>query len=162
MSDNFVRAFAIIIGEEGGYVNDPRDAGGETKYGISKRAYPNEDIPSMTLDRAKFLYRRDYWEQIKGDELPWQWGIAVFDCAVNQGVSVAKKFMQDALGVTVDGVIGPRTIRAAQAADDRKLGRFFALRAIRYSSLSAFNTYGYGWFTRLFAVCINSQEQENV
>jgi len=155
---NFDKAFQIILGEEGSYSNDPRDAGGETKYGISKRAYPNEDIKGMTPERAKFLYRRDYWDLIKGDQLPWAWAIAVFDCAVNQGVSVATKFLQDALGVTVDGVIGPRTIRAAQQADDRKLGRFFALRALRYQSLSSFNTFGYGWFTRLFSVAINSQE----
>jgi lysozyme family protein len=155
---NFDRAFEIIIGEEGDYSNDRRDPGGETRYGISKRAYPNEDIKAMTLDRAKMIYKRDYWDVVKGDQLPWHWAIAVFDCAVNQGVSVATKFLQDALGVMVDGVIGPRTIKAAHAADDRKLGRFFALRALRYSNLSTFNVYGYGWFTRLFAVAINSQE----
>lgn len=155
---SFDRAFQIIIGEEGGYVNDPRDPGGETKYGISKRSYPNEDIKSMTLDRARFLYKRDYWDQMKGDQLPWEWAIAAFDCAVNQGVSVSTKFLQDALGVMVDGNIGPRTIKAAHEADDRKLGRFFALRALRYSNLSTFNIYGYGWITRLFAVAINSQE----
>jgi lysozyme family protein len=155
---NFDRAFEIIIGEEGGYVDDKRDPGGRTKYGISQRAYPNEDIAAITLDRAKMIYKRDYWDVVKGDQLPWHWAIAVFDCAVNQGVSVATKFLQDALGVMVDGVIGPRTIKAAQTADDRKLARFFALRAIRYSNLSTYNTFGYGWMTRLFVVSINSQE----
>ena len=58
---NFDRAFRFLIGEEGGYVNDPADPGGETKFGISKRAYPQLDIKSLTLDQAKAIYRRDYW-----------------------------------------------------------------------------------------------------
>ncbi len=81
----FDTAFAIVVGLEGGYVNDPQDPGGETKYGISKRRYPAEDIPSLTLDRAKFLYQRDYWNTHGCDKLEWTEALLVFDSAVNGG-----------------------------------------------------------------------------
>ena len=85
MSANFDRAFGIVVGLEAGYVDDPADPGRETKYGISKRAYPPEDIPNMTLERAKFLYQRDYWNSHGLDSLEWGKAILVFDCAVNGG-----------------------------------------------------------------------------
>lgn len=150
------RAFAAIVGEEGGHSSDSRDPGGETKYGISKRAYPNEDIPAMTLDRAKFLYRRDYWDAIRAEELPWAWALLVFDCAVNQGVATATRMMQDALGVMVDGKIGPRTIAAAQGRDSRTLARFLALRALRYTKTGGFDVYGYGWLTRTYVMAMEA------
>lgn len=84
MSD-FDSAFAIVVGIEGGYVNDPKDPGGETKYGCSKRRYPDEDIPNLTLDRAKFLFQRDYWKPQKCDSMEWGKALLVFDCAVNGG-----------------------------------------------------------------------------
>jgi lysozyme family protein len=159
--DNFNEAFKVIIGEEGGYINDPRDLGGETKYGISKRSYPNENIKDMTLERARVIYRVNYWDKVRGGDLPFEWALAVFDCAVNQGPGVAIRLMQDALGVLVDGTIGPRTIAAAKTADDRKLARFYALRALRYTKTDTFNVFGYGWMTRLFAVATHRCEQQH-
>ena len=81
----FDRAFGIVVDVEGGYSFDPSDPGGETKYGISKRAYPNEDIKNLTLERAKFLYQRDYWNPHDLDSLEWGKALLVFDCAVNGG-----------------------------------------------------------------------------
>lgn len=81
----FDTAFAIVVGIEGGYVNDPKDPGGETKYGISKRRYPNEDIKNLTIERAKFLYQRDYWNSHHCDSLPWAEALLVFDTSVNGG-----------------------------------------------------------------------------
>lgn len=81
----FDNAFQIVVGIEAGYVSDPLDPGGETKYGISKRAYPNEDIANITLERAKFLYQRDYWNSHDLDSLEWGKALCVFDCAVNGG-----------------------------------------------------------------------------
>lgn len=151
------RAFAAIVGEEGGYVNDSRDPGGATNYGISKRAYPTEDIEDMTLERAKFLYRRDYWEAVRADELPWAWALLAFDCAVNQGVGTAARLMQDALGVMVDGKIGSRTIAAAQGRDNRALARFMALRALRYTKTNGFDVFGYGWLTRTYVMAMEAK-----
>ena len=150
----FLEAFQLIVGEEGGYVNDPRDPGGETMYGISKRAYPNEDIAAMTLGRAREIYLADYWHPVHGDDLPRPWALSVFDTAVNMGVGTAIRLMQDALGVMVDGKLGPRTIAAARDADNRKLARFYALRAIRYAENPNFQTYDYGWLPRSFLVAI--------
>ena len=78
---NFDVAFEKLIGHEGGYVNDARDPGGETKYGISKRAYPDEDIAGLTLERAKQIYRRDYWDAVQAEYLPDAVRFDLFDAA---------------------------------------------------------------------------------
>lgn len=85
MSANFDRAFSIVVGVEGGYTSDPLDPGGETKFGISKRAYPKVDIANLTLDQAKTIYQRDYWSAHGLDSLEWGKALLVFDCAVNGG-----------------------------------------------------------------------------
>lgn len=83
---SFDAAFAIVVGEEGGYKPaTPADPGGETKYGISKRQYPNVDIPQLTLEEAKAIYLRDYWNTHGCNKLPWAEALLVFDCAVNGG-----------------------------------------------------------------------------
>jgi Glycosyl hydrolase 108 len=81
----FSQAFSIVVGIEKGYVNDPKDPGGETKFGVSKRRYPDEDIPNLTLERAKFLFKRDYWDLHHCDTLPWAEALLVFDTEVNGG-----------------------------------------------------------------------------
>lgn len=117
----FNSAFDLLMDIEGGYVCDKDDAGGETKYGISHKSYPNEDICSLTLDRAKEIYKRDYWDRCKCDFLPDALSIAVFDFAVNSGVKTAIKKLQKALGVAQDGVIGNQTIGAANRLNPRKV-----------------------------------------
>ena len=82
---NFDTAFLLVIGVEGGYVNNPEDPGGETKYGISKRAYPDLDIRNLTLAAAKAIYLRDYWTAHHCDQMEWGKALLVFDCAVNGG-----------------------------------------------------------------------------
>lgn len=81
----FDRAVAFVLDREGGYVNDPKDRGGETKYGISKRAHPALDIKNLTKDDAIAIYRRDYWDGLKCDDLDSQLAFVVFDTAVNMG-----------------------------------------------------------------------------
>jgi lysozyme family protein len=117
----FDGAFDLLMLNEGGYVCDKDDAGGETKYGISKASYPNEDICSLTLDRAKEIYKRDFWDRCKCDQLPDCLSIAVFDFAVNSGVKTATKKLQKALGVKQDGVIGNETIGAANRLNPRQV-----------------------------------------
>ena len=100
-----------------GYTNDPVDRGGETKYGISKRAHPTVDIRALTWAQAQRIYYDAYW--IKGQcmMLSGPVGIMHFDTCVNMGVGAASKILQKALGVSVDGVVGPRTINAAKSMD---------------------------------------------
>lgn len=114
-------ALIKLFGVEGGYVNDPDDAGGETKYGISKRSYPTLDIKGLTLDQAAVIYERDFWAPLRLSEIINQ-TIAeeVFDTAVNCGVGTAARILQEAVNltnypapdITVDCHPGPVTIAA--------------------------------------------------
>ena len=152
--ENFERAFAVVVGVEAGYVNNPDDPGGETKYGISKRAYPNVDIAGLTLGTAQAIYRADYWNAVQGDSLPWPFALLVFDCAVNQGQGIAQRLMQSALGVAVDGVIGPKTIAAAQSSTVDHWAAFMTLRRHRYEQSPKYPIFGDGWTNRMFKVCL--------
>ncbi|MDX1352535.1 MAG: glycosyl hydrolase 108 family protein [Thiomicrorhabdus sp.] len=86
----FERAFEFILKWEGGYVNDPDDSGGETKFGVSKRAHPHLDIKNLTEDQAKEVYYRDYWMKLEFRNLPDRCKAYAFDTAVNMGVDFAK------------------------------------------------------------------------
>ena len=131
----FDRAFEFVIGHEGGYVSDPHDPGGETKYGISKRSYPNLDIKNLTLEQAKDIYFRDYWVAAGcGTMADDAMAILVFDCAVNQGVGRAKQI----------------------AGRAKTPVEFQAERALHYASLPTFARYGRGWMRRLFDGLLNS------
>ena len=99
---NFDQAFDRLLGHEGGYVNDSRDPGGETNWGISKRSYPNVDIKALTQADAKAIYRRDFWAPVRADELPDVVRFDVFDAAVNHGVSQSAKWLQRAAGAQPD------------------------------------------------------------
>lgn len=147
---NFDMAFDLLLGHEGGYVNHPTDPGGETNWGISKRAYPGEDIKNLTVERAKELYRRDYWSAIKADSMPFAVAFEVFDAAVNHGVGRASRMLQSALGLSADGIIGPVTLATAQAIDtDRFRMKFNAERLDFYSDLSTWPAFGRGWAKRV-------------
>lgn len=147
----FDAAFTIVVGLEGGYSNDLSDPGGETHYGISKRSYPNLDIKNLTLDQAKAIYLKDYWNKYQCGQLPWPTSLYLFDGVVNQG-STAVILLQQALDVVVDGIIGTKTIQAAKSATDWHNAKFMALRAQRYTQTSNYAKYGLGWLTRLFSV----------
>ena len=148
----FDRAVTFTLRYEGGYVNDPRDPGGETNFGISKRAYPGENIASLTLDRARSIYRRDYWDRNRCGDLPPHMGACVFDAAVNGGDPVY--WLQAAVGASVDGAIGPRTIAAANAYQDKPaaVAAMLADRIIYLSSLRGWAHYNRGWTRRVIAL----------
>ena len=154
--NDFERAFSIIIGQEGGYSDNPHDPGGETKYGISKRAYPDLDIKNLTLYQAKGIYYEDYWAHIHGDELTWPLNCFVFDSAVNQGVHKATVLLQQALQTSADGIIGPITLTLANKASTWNLARFMYLRLSEYQKNANFVRFGEGWTMRLFQVMLNS------
>lgn len=149
---NFDLAFERLLGHEGGYVNDRRDPGGETKFGISKRAYPGEDIPNMTLERAKALYRRDYWGPSGCDAVPDAIKFDLFDMAANSGVSASVKCLQRAVGVKPDGALGPVTLQAVQSIPAaRLLARFNGYRLAFMTDLPTWDTYSEGWAKRIAA-----------
>lgn len=154
----FSDAIEFIFEHEGGYSNDPKDPGGETKFGISKRAYPMLDIKNLTEDEAREIYRRDYWDACNIESLPEQLRLAVFDCAINQGPARAVTFLQTALNLKPDGKLGPVTSQAAhQANPEKTLEKFLHLRLSAYFMTRNFLIYGLGWVKRLVAVAIRSR-----
>jgi lysozyme family protein len=148
----FDTCFERLVGHEGGYVWHPNDPGGETNFGISKRSYPQEDIKGMTLDRAKAIYKRDYWDKAKCSRLPKGVDFDVFDTAVNSGVGRAAIFLQRAAGVVADGVIGQQTIEAVNSIPDAVIqARFNGERLDFMADLSTWPSFGRGWARRVAA-----------
>jgi lysozyme family protein len=128
----FERAVARLLGNEGGYADNPADPGGETKFGITRREYPNVDIAALTRAEAIAIYYRDWWQRYRYSELPGPIAAKTFDLAVNIGSEHAVRCVQRALRacgrrVTEDGAIGRATIVAAAAAN--QLALIAALRA---------------------------------
>lgn len=147
---NFDQAFEKLIGHEGGYVDDRRDRGGETNYGISRRSYPGEDIQGMTLTRAKTIYARDYWGPAGCDALPDGAKLQVFDMAVNSGVKTAIRTVQRAVGETADGILGQRTLMAIQSMPaSRFIARFNGARLAYMAALTDWPAFGRGWSNRI-------------
>jgi lysozyme family protein len=127
-SQAFRRALDFTLAQEGGYVHDPADPGGETKFGISKRAYPDLDISQLSRSDAAAIYHRDYWMPLRGDDLPPLAALILFDWAVHSGVQMASHALQKQLGgLAVDGAIGPLTVtRARQVAGTHKADKALA------------------------------------
>lgn len=155
MADNFDAAVEITLGSEGGYVNDPNDPGGETNFGISKRAYPDIDIKALTLEDAKAIYRRDYWLKANCHFMPWPINALVFDTAVNHGISVAVKILQKAMGIKEDGIPGPQTLNEVSHRDTTELASWYlTYRTLVYMQLSTWDKFGRGWLRRLFTTAL--------
>lgn len=147
---DFDTAIERILDHEGGYVNHPGDPGGETKFGISKRSYPDLDIKNLTRDEAKAIYRRDFWDKVNGDALHDGVAFQVLDFAVNSGSGTAIRYLQRALGVADDGHFGPRSIEAAAAmSESDQIMRLIAERLDFMRKLKGWPTFGAGWAARL-------------
>lgn len=154
----FDSAVTIILGLEGGYSDDAKDPGGKTRYGITEavaRAHSYAGLMSqLPLTLAKEIYRKSYWDACHCDAIPWPLSLYVFDAAVNQGVQAAIQLLQHALGTVQDGIIGQQTLSLAASSTSWHAARFMSLRALRYTGTRNFDTYGAGWFSRLFLVSI--------
>lgn len=147
---NFDSAFEALVGHEGGHVDHPDDPGGETKYGISKRSYPDVNIAGLTLDDAKAIYRRYYWDRVKSDELPSELRFLLFDAAVNAGVAQSIKWLQRAVGARDDGVIGPITLAAIESKNAHKIARKFLGQRLKHmTDLKHWDQFGRGWARRI-------------
>lgn len=147
---DFNAAFDRLIGHEGGYTAGVGDPGGETKFGISRRAYPGEDIPALTLDRARALYLRDYWGPAGCGAVPDGIKFDLFDMAVNSGVQRAVKTLQRAVGEVEDGALGARTLMAVQSMPPvRLVARFNGVRLAFMAGLPAWPQFSRGWALRI-------------
>lgn len=157
---NFDRAFELLVGHEGGYVNHADDPGGETKYGISKRQYPHLDIAGLTLSDAKEIYRRDYWDRARLEEMPYRCRFDIFDAAVNHGIGTSIRFAQRAVEVADDGHVGPVTLKAIQQMHPtRFISLFNAHRLHFFTKLSTWDSFGRGWARRVADNLILSGER---
>ena len=139
-----------IIGHEGGEVNDPRDPGGHTKWGISQRSYPDLDIGALTVQDAAAIYLSDFAVPLK----LWRFddGVAfqLFDFAVNSGPRTAIRQLQQAVGVDDDGIIGPDTLAAIAARSEAALVMLVISERLDYmASLRTWATFGRGWARRM-------------
>ncbi len=146
----FPDCIAHVLAAEGGLVNDPKDPGGVTKFGISQRSYPTLDIRALSLDEAKAIYQRDYWDQIQGEALPAGLDLLVLDHAVNAGPARAVRLLQHLVGVPEDGLMGPVTLAGVAIADPQDLiARFSELRLDFYRDLPTWRHFGAGWSRRV-------------
>lgn len=147
---SFDAAFERVIGHEGGYVNDPADPGGETKWGISKRSYPHLDIRSLTREDAREIYRRDFWGRLQADRLPASVAYQLFDFAVNSGIETAVRYLQRALGVADDGIWGPRSQAAADATSETDMLMLLNAERLDFMTrLRNWPAHGRGWARRI-------------
>lgn len=154
---NFDRSINIVLREEGGLADNPKDPGGLTNFGISQRAYPNVDIRALTVASATEIYRRDYWPAVHADELPWPLCLFAFDHGVNAGPGSAIKILQRALGVGVDGVWGSGSRNALATKSPDELAEAYVVGRVRYYlSLPTAETFGVGWCGRVARVALKA------
>ena len=154
MSLTFIQIFNRLIGHEGGYVNDPRDPGGETNWGITKRtAQANGyqgSMRAMTREQAYKIYYSAFWLRYQCDKMPDAVAFQFFDTAVNHGLGNASRMLQRAVNVADDGIIGNMTIAAIKKmAISDVIMRLNAERLEFYCKLSTFATFGKGWVRRV-------------
>lgn len=151
--EQFLKVLRRIAVSEGGYVNNPKDPGGETKFGISKRAYPHLNIKELSREQADKIYYDDYWMAMHCDSMKPGMAGFVMDFAVNSGVPIVTRRLQQALGVLPDGKIGAITDAAIRTANPRRIVRLlFVARAIIMAEASEENyeEHKHGWFARLY------------
>ena len=167
MKHNWEDALAHVLIHEGGYVHHKLDPGGRTNLGVTQRVWEEwtgkrvseADMRALTPELVAPMYKKKYWDVVRGDDLPTGVDLCVFDAAVNAGVGRASKFLQQAVGVTADGQIGPKTISAVTAKPaDEVIAAFCALREAHYRSLNTFDTFGKGWMRRLASIKAESTD----
>lgn len=161
MNENFKTALFLVLAHEGSYVNDPKDPGGPTNRGVTLRtyrAYVNpkahvKDLKKITSDEIAMVYRRHYWDEVVGAELPSGLDYAMFDFAVNSGPGRATKFLQKIVGATVDGKIGPETLSLLGREDFVTLvNRLCDARLAFLKRQSTWKRFGKGWTRRVVNV----------
>lgn len=147
---DFDTVFNRVITYEQGYVNNPKDPGGETNWGISKRSHPNIDIKSLTKEKAKQIYKIEFWDVIIGDGLPSSMAFQSMDFAVNSGIQTAIRYLQRTIGVADDGHFGPISLAAIKKISESDLVmRFNAERLDYMTRLSNWDDASKGWARRV-------------
>jgi len=158
MKSNYDKCLETILHHEGGYVNHPKDPGGETNLGVTKRVYQEhggtKDMKDLLVEDVAPIYKKGYWDKMKGDDLPGGLDLCVFDFGVNAGPGRAAKFLQQMIGTTVDGGIGPNTLAKLEEyirenGEHEAVNKYQEMRQKYYENLSTFATFGKGWTRRV-------------
>jgi lysozyme family protein len=158
MIQNFEYSLAQVLKSEGGYVNNPKDPGGETNMGVTKDAWStwlkrpiaNGEMAKLTLADIIPFYKALYWDKAYCNDLPTGIDYIVFDAAVNMGVGQSIRLLQKSLGCVADGVIGKITMKAINDADVKGLiDKYSAQKNLFYRSLGTFANFGKGWLARV-------------
>lgn len=158
MKDNWDKALAAVLHDEGGFVNHPADPGGMTNLGCTKSTWEKwvghpvteQDMRALTPANVAPLYKDKYWDKVKGDDLPAGVDYVVFDTAINSGPGRAAKLLQECVGVNADGAIGPATLAAARAIVPADLINLFCDKRLAYlETLPTWPTFGKGWGRRV-------------
>ena len=167
MNSNWQKSFELMLKSEGGYVNNPADPGGMTNLGVTKATWENwvgresdeAEMRSLTPEKVEPLYRKKFWDAVRGDELPVGLDYLVFDFAVNAGAGRSIKTLQSSVGMVADGGFGPITMSAVQAADPVILIiEFSHAKEDFYRSLPTFATFGRGWLNRVADVKLKASD----
>ncbi len=158
MQKNYDKCLKAILHHEGGYVNHPKDPGGETNLGVTKRVYEEfggaKDMKDLTVEDVAPIYKKGYWDKMKGDYLPSGLDLCVFDFGVNAGPGRSAKYLQTMIGTVADGGIGPNTLKAVanyveEVGLEQAVENFQEARQGYYEKLSTFDTFGKGWTRRV-------------
>lgn len=165
MRGNFEKVNRLTLKHEGGYVNHPKDPGGATNYGIIQRTYnrwrkkkglPNRSVRHIEMSEVHAIYRHEYWNPVKGDNLPVGIDYTVYDASVNSGIGRGPKWTQRALGVTADGKVGTKTLKAAMnLSEDQTVAVIKKANAYRLGFLKGlrhWSSFGRGWSRRVMEV----------
>ena len=167
MKGNFDLALTRTLAHEGGYVNNPRDPGGMTNLGVTRAAWAayvghdvtEADMRALTPAKVSPFYKERYWDAVRGDDLPSGVDYAVFDFAVNSGPVRAIRTLQHSLAIPADGMIGPRTLKAAfMTAPSAVIDNLCRERVDFLYRLASFKTFGRGWIRRVNEVEIEAKE----
>jgi lysozyme family protein len=161
VKDNYARCLDEVLRHEGGKVDHPKDPGGRTAYGVTQKTYnawrtkngaPTRDVFKITRAEIETIYRQEYWNRVRGDDLPAGVDLAIFDFAVNSGVSRASKYTQALVGAPQDGVIGPQTLKAIDAYKGKLNLDLCDKRMAFLKGLKTWPTFGRGWTARVNSV----------
>ena len=157
-AENYVTCLEMILHHEGGYVNHPKDPGGETNLGVTKRVYEDfggpKDMKDLVREDVEPIYKKNYWDRMKCDDVPAGLDLCLFDFGVNAGTGRSAKYLQRMIGTVADGGIGPNTLRALgnyieEVGTEGAIKNFQSKRQEYYESLSTFETFGRGWTRRV-------------
>ena len=157
MKENFDKCLAMLLEHEGGYVNSKHDRGGMTNLGVTKRVYDEwigresteQEMRDLTPDDVAPIYKKNYWDRVKGDQLPSGVDWCAFDWAVNSGSGRPAKAIQRAVGATQDGAIGNQTLGLVAEKDPKFIIDYvYTVRQAFYEGLDDYKHFGRGWSRR--------------